>query len=220
MAKQFTRFLRWLLFLWVRVEVFPDNNPAAVMATDRPTLYVLADRGLSELLLLTGIAHSRALPNPQAPFALPALAHHHSVYSVASRSPLIDWIRHRRKHSPMLNDFIDAASRDPSLNFQVVPVSVFWGRPLARQKHFIQVLFADRWALAGRTRKFFTLLFHGRNARVIFSQALDFREILAQTGSDEHALQDFLIEADQPARGHLRPADYAQKTPRRTSRRD
>ncbi len=195
LATQFTRFLRWLLFLWVRVEVFPDNDPAAAMAPDRPTLYVLADRGLSDLLLVAGIARARRLPDPQAPFAHPALAHHHSVYSVASRSPMIDWLRHRRKHSVMLSDMLDAATRDPSLDFQVVPVSVFWGRPLARQKHFIQVMFADRWALAGRTRKFFTLLIHGRNARVIFSQAQSFREILAQTGNDEHALQDYLIEA-------------------------
>ena len=165
------------------------------MADDQPTLYVLADRGLSDLLLLAGIARERGLPQPQAPFALPQLAHHHSVYSVAARNPLIDWLRQRRKHSVMLADFLDAAERDPALDFQVVPVSVFWGRPLARQKSWFQVMFADTWALAGRTRKFFTLLFQGRNARVIFSQAIPFREIVASTGFDENALQDYLIDA-------------------------
>ena len=53
------------------------------------------------------------------------------------------------------------------LDLQTVPVSVFWGRPLARHKNWLQVLFADTWSLAGRTRKFFTLLFHGRMDRMI-----------------------------------------------------
>jgi len=193
LKRQFNRFLRWILFLWVKVEVFPDDNPRAVLNPERPILYVLADRGLSDLLVLTEITRRYNLPDPRNPIALDGLARHHSVYSVAARSPLIDWIKRRRKHSVMLTDFIDAFSEDEALDLQIVPVSVFWGRPLARHKNWLQVLFADTWSLAGRTRKFFTLLIHGRNTRLIFSQALDFRSILAETGNQEQDLQEILI---------------------------
>ncbi len=193
MKKQFNRFLRWILFRWVKVEVFPADNPASIIDPERPTLYVLADRGISDLLVLTQISHQCGLPEPIARIPIDALSHHHSVYSIASRNPLIDWIKRRRKHSAMLNDLMQAFVVDENLDLQVVPVSVFWGRPLARHKNWLQVLFADTWSLAGRTRKFFTILFHGRNARLIFSQALDFRDLVEQNGNDEQDLQESLI---------------------------
>ena len=193
MKRQFNRFLRWILFLWVRVEVFPDDNPRSMLDPERPILYVVADRGLADLLVLTEIARRYDLPDPRARIPIIELAQHHSVYSIASRSPLIDWVKRRRKHSVLLTDFIQAFAENQKLDLQIVPVSVFWGRPLARKRNWLQVLFADTWALAGRTRKFFTLLIHGRNTRLIFSQALSFRDILAQTGEHEQDLQEFLI---------------------------
>ncbi len=192
MRKEFTRFLRWLLFLWVRVEVFPDGEPRQVMDPRRPTLYVLADRGVSDLLVLSGICRRHRLPDPLSRYPAAALSRYHSVYSVASRSPLIDWVKRRRKRSQMLDSFLQAIAQDESLDVQVVPVSVFWGRPLARQKSWLQVLFADTWALAGRTRRFFTLLIQGRNTRLIFSQAMDLRQIVAEAGAEEAAVQQYL----------------------------
>ncbi len=213
MRKQFTRFLRWLLFRWVRVEVFPEGDPAATIEPGRPTLYVLAHRGLTELLVLSEIAQRHGLPDPLARLSIDRLARHHSVYTVASRSPFTDWLRRRRKRSLMLADIVVAGNEDPDLELQVVPVSVFWGRPLERQKHWLQVLFADTWALAGRTRKFFTLLVHGRNARLIFSQPLEFRAILAEVDGDEDSLQEYLVNtlaAQREATFGPRVATFAQ----------
>ncbi|MCP4233778.1 MAG: glycerol-3-phosphate 1-O-acyltransferase, partial [Aestuariibacter sp.] len=173
------RILRWLLFLWVKVEVFPRENPPFDLDPSLPTLYVLADRGLSDLLVLTHSTRQLNLPSPLARISIASVTYHHSVYSIASPSPLTDWIRRRKKHSTMLQDFIYALQNGEQTKLQVVPVSVFWGRPLAKQKHWSQVLFADTWAVAGRIRKFFTLLIHGRNTRLIFSRPLSF-ELLAR----------------------------------------
>ena len=112
MKKQFNRFLRWILFLWVKVEVFPADNPASIIDSERPTLYVLADRGVSDLLVLTQITHRYGLPEPIARIPIDALRHYHSVYSIASRNPLIDWIKRRRKHSAMLSDLMRAFAED------------------------------------------------------------------------------------------------------------
>ena len=189
---QFKRFLRWLLFVWARVEVFPNDHPRQVLDPARPVLYVLADRGLADLLVLTEIAARYRLPNPLARLSLPGLEGHHCVYSLAPRNPMLDWFRRRRKHSEMLSDILQAFRENPALELQVVPVSVFWGRPLARQKSWLKVLFADTWSLAGRTRKFFTILVQGRNTRLIFSQALELREFVDGPGSDQAGLQELL----------------------------
>ena len=173
--------------------MFPADNPASVLDRSRPTLYVLADRGMSDLLVLTQACRRYGLPDPLSAIPIEVLHHYHSVYSIASRSPLIDWIKRRRKRSRMLAELMKAFADDENLDLQIVPVSIFWGRALARQKNWVQVLFADTWALAGRTRKFFTIMFNGRNARLIFSQALDFRELIEQNDNDEQDLQESLI---------------------------
>jgi glycerol-3-phosphate O-acyltransferase len=188
------------LFLWVKVEVFPQPDPAVDIDPLRPVLYVLADRGVSDLLVLNESTQRHGMPDPLMHTLIGELHRYHSVYSIASRNPVTDWIKRRRKRSPMLSDFIAAFVDNPDLELQIVPVSVFWGRPLARYKHWLQVLFADTWALAGRTRRFFTLLIHGRNARLIFSQALDFRELLELSGYDEQRLQLRLMELLQQQR--------------------
>lgn len=181
------------MFMWIRVEVFPDDDPRKAFDPERPVLYVLADRGISDLLVLTDVARRYQLPDPRQRVGIEQLARHHSIYSIASRNPLIDWIRRRRKHSAMLTDFMRTFAENPDLDLQIVPVSVFWGRPLARHRNWLQVLFADTWALAGRIRKFFTVLIHGPNTRLIFSQAENFRDIVNEFGGDEQDLQEYLI---------------------------
>jgi glycerol-3-phosphate O-acyltransferase len=193
LKKQFNRFLRWILFLWVRVEVFPESNPGEVMDPARPVLYVLADRGLSDLLVLGEITTRYDLPDPLARIPIETPRQYHSIYSIASRNPFGDWVKRRRKHSVMLTDLMQAFAENENLELQIVPVSVFWGRPLARHRHWFQVLFADTWVLAGRLRKFFTILFHGRNTRLIFSQALNFRDIVIDNENHEQDLQEFLV---------------------------
>jgi glycerol-3-phosphate O-acyltransferase len=201
------------MFLWVRVEVFPQPEPSAALDSDRPVLYVLADRGLSDLLVLAEVTRRYRLPDPLSRIPIVELRQHHSVYSLASRSPLTDWMKSRRKSSPMLAEFIRRFAENPELDLQIVPVSVFWGRPLARYKHWLQVLFADTWAIGGRTRRFFTILIHGRNASLIFSRAIDFRALLEQSENDEQNLQDTLL-------GLLRQQREASFGPRITNHRE
>jgi len=90
LKRQFNRLLRWLLFLWVKVEVFPQPDPAVDIDALRPVLYVLADRGLSDLLVLTELTACHEMPDPLMRIPLADLSHYHAVYSVASRNPVTD----------------------------------------------------------------------------------------------------------------------------------
>ena len=58
--------MRWILFLWVRVEVFPQPDPANGIDPLQPVLYVLADRGLSDLLVLNELTSNNGMPDPLA----------------------------------------------------------------------------------------------------------------------------------------------------------
>ena len=193
MTFQIHRLLRWLLFLWVKVESFPKENPPFDMNTSLPTLYVLADRGLSDLLVLTHTTRQLDLPNPLQRTSIPSVTYHHSVYSIASRSPLTDWIRRRRKQPNLLQDYLYALQSGEPIKLQVVPVSVYWGRPLAKQKHWLQVLFADTWAVGGKTRKFFTILMQGRNTRLLFSKPLSFETLARECNFSADDLHNELL---------------------------
>jgi glycerol-3-phosphate O-acyltransferase len=193
MVRRIHALLRWLLFLWVKVEVFPRDNPPFEHDPDKATIYVLADRGLSDLLVLTRVTNTLGLPDPLQRIPISALSNYHSIYSIASRSPLTDWLRRRKKQAPLLQDLMQTLRQDGGLEIQIVPVSVYWGRPLAKQKHWLQVLFADTWAMAGRTRKFFTILFQGKNTHLIFSKPLDIQSIAKQCDHSAEALHDFLL---------------------------
>lgn len=173
--------------------MFPEDIATSKIDPQRPTLYVLADRGLSDLLVLSEITLSSKLPNPLDHIPVDSLSNYHSVYSIASSSPMIDWIRRRRKQSSLLSDFLGVLQQQGELDLQLVPVSVFWGRPLARQKHWLKVLFADTWVLAGRTRRFFTILIQGRSTRLVFSAAIDFKTLASGLQYDAGELHRHLL---------------------------
>ena len=194
------------------MEAFPQPHPDEAIDQSKPTLYVLADRGLSDLLVLQAVSAAHNMPDPLERLNMHDLHRYASVYSVASRSPLTDWVRRRRKQSPMLKDLVAALADNSDLDLQIVPVSVFWGRPLARHKHWLQVLFADTWAIAGRTRRFLTVLIHGRNTRLIFSPPLELRALLEASEYREDVLQKMLVNL-------LRQQREATFGPQITSRR-
>nr|MDJ0833626.1 glycerol-3-phosphate 1-O-acyltransferase PlsB [Gammaproteobacteria bacterium] len=184
--------LRKLLFSWIRVDVLPQN-PLQDIDPEKPVLYVLAARGLSELLVLERICKQQGLHDPLATIAIHGFKHH-SVYSVASRNPVSDWLLQQRKHSLMLEELVAALQADADIDISVVPVSVFWGRPIAKQRHWLKVLFSDTWELGGRTRKFFTLLLNGRQTTLIFSTPQSFRELSEQAQHSVEDLNDALAQ--------------------------
>ncbi len=183
--------LRKLLFLWVRVETLPKQLPPDDWC-DHPVLYVMAERGLSDLLVLEQITQLSSLPDPLD--RLPGAASHHSAYSVASRNPMSEWLRQKPKHSPMLDDLLQRLEEDPDFDLCLVPVSVFWGRPIARERHWLQVLFADTWALGGRLRRLFTILVNGRQTTLIFSPAVRLRRLASDSGYSVETLNQSLTE--------------------------
>ncbi len=186
------RLLIKLLFLWVRVEILPRNLTASDMPPG-PILYVMAERGLSELLVLEHTTDALQITNPLEPIAIQGYKHH-SVYSIASRNPLSDWITQQKKHSLMLEELIGAIEADDSIDISVIPVSVFWGRAIARQRHWLKVLFSDTWEMAGRTRKLLTLLVNGRHGTIIFQPPQSFRALCKQAQDTSENLNDLLSD--------------------------
>lgn len=185
-------FFRWLLFLWVKVDVFPKDTLPFESDSAQPVLYVLADRGLSDLLVLSHTTDTLGLPNPLDSLLITPNHRYPSLYCVTSRNTMIEWLQRENGQVNLLQDVLNANESGEQRDLLVVPVSVYWGRPLAKQKHWLQALFADTWAVGGRTRKFFTLLIHGRSSRLIFSEPMSFRAIAQLNNHSAEDIQSYL----------------------------
>jgi glycerol-3-phosphate O-acyltransferase len=187
------RLLQKILFLWVRVEVLPQPIVAENFATS-PVLYVLEKRELSDMLVLERVARTEGLADPLQTIDLQGYKHH-SIYSIASRNPVTDWLMRQKKNSLMLEELITATQTDENLDICIVPVSIFWGRPIAKQRHWLTVLFSDTWEVTSKFRKLFTILLHGRNTTLIFSEPQSLRKLHQTTDGSAEALNEKLAES-------------------------
>ncbi len=183
-------FLQKLLFVWVKVEVLPrDTNQESWGKA--PVLYILEARGLTDLLVLDRITKTGKLPDPFSTLPISGITHH-SIYSVASKTPVSDWLMQQQKHSLMLEELLEALEKDEQQDITIIPVSIFWGRPIAKQRHWLKVLFSDSWEVAGGLRKFLTILVHGRKTTLIFSPPQSLRKLSVKSKGIPENLNELL----------------------------
>lgn len=182
---------RRLLYLWVKSEVLPSGSAQSFIDTGKPVIYVLENRSWSNLLVLEHECIKRNLPLPLSRVPSNHFAAWHSVYTTAPRLPFKAWLVKQPKRSRMLRGLLEVLHEYPEEDIQFVPVSIFWGRPVSKQRSWVMVLFADSWALAGRTRKLFTILFNGRHTLVKFSEPIYGRSFI-QTGVTDDETIDHL----------------------------
>lgn len=179
-----------LLYLWIRTDIIQPDMPT-VGDRNCVTVYVLPSRAWSDLLVLDRECKKLGLSPPLSRIQPSPLTKWHHVYTVAPAQPLKAWLQQKPKRSKMLSGLYRALLAHPELEVKFVPVVIFWGRPVLKQKHWLRVLFSDTWGFAGRTRRFFTILFNGKSTLLQFSPAISLREIIQQGNNPDDAL-DYL----------------------------
>ncbi|MGI9285662.1 MAG: glycerol-3-phosphate 1-O-acyltransferase PlsB [Pseudomonadales bacterium] len=160
---------------WIRPAVLPDTPHTLFESVDSPC-YVLENSGLADRLALHITCKKLNLPLPGS----------HSATRI--EGPIS--IRRgqgflvRRSHHEVerLQTMVEHA-RKTSDNIILIPVAVYWGRSPDKERSFLKLMFSENWTIAGRTRKFFTTLLHGRHTLVQFSEPLSLSDLL-QEGQD------------------------------------
>ena len=167
----FVPLARRVLYAWVRTTVFAES--AAGLDPARPVCYVLQDRHLSNLLVLFAESRRAGLPPGEAPLVLGPVQAKRSVFFL------------NRRHngaapppSPVLVSQVRAVVADPTLDVQLVPVVILWGRSPAKQESILKALLAETWRSSGWLRQFFAILLHGRQTLVRFNPPLSLRELV------------------------------------------
>jgi glycerol-3-phosphate O-acyltransferase len=165
--------------LWARPVVQPEVPTDLLAGDDTPVCYVLENGGLADLLALERACGQSGLPSPTEAF-------YYCGQRVSRRffvlRPLQGFLLRRRSGvgSGRLKELVGLSLRHKQ-DLRLVPVAIYWGRSPDKESSFFKLLFSENWDVAGRTRKFFATLLHGRNTLLRFSHPLALSAIIEST---------------------------------------
>ncbi|TGG92760.1 glycerol-3-phosphate 1-O-acyltransferase PlsB [Natronospirillum operosum] len=171
------RLLKKLLALWIRF----DNQAGASLPelnTRHPVIYVLRRESTSDSLAADLFLARHRLP------ALHAEADHRPLVALELKQRHQRRLKRRQEPTPLVK-LCQQVHADSTLDYQLVPISVFWGRSPNKESSLFRILFSDRWSIPGPVRKFFTVLFNGRATFVEVNAPLSLRELMQNTASVE-----------------------------------
>ncbi|MEE4250887.1 MAG: glycerol-3-phosphate 1-O-acyltransferase PlsB [Alcanivoracaceae bacterium] len=176
-------FARLILNLYTRATEQLDDLDALGIYSDAPVVYVLRDAAMSDILVVERETRRMKLPSPLAPVDF-ANQHLRRRSFAIYRRPIFG--RDRVSASPQrLEHLISALRRDPSLDVQLVPVSVFWGRRPEKENSLWKIIFSDNWSAPGLLKKIVIVLTQGRQLLIQFSQPMSLRQLVDESDDDQ-----------------------------------
>ncbi|MEX0605462.1 MAG: glycerol-3-phosphate 1-O-acyltransferase PlsB [Marinobacter sp.] len=176
--------LRKLLFLWVRTDVIGGSREALELDPDKPVCYVLQYSSMSSRLVLEQEVERAGLPSARVPLPIHKGTDRSFFFLYRRTGGLF---RHRQTPvlTPRMRQIVELGVEDPTLDIQIVPVSLFWGRSPDKAKSLVKLLLSDTWSVAGRVQKFLIILVHGRNTYVQFSKPISLSEVVDEYRNNE-----------------------------------
>jgi len=173
--------LGWLLDPWLKLDI--GNGAQVTIDPERPICYVLEDYGLSNALILQRACRESGLPAPLQPITGDLLGRKRAYVALSRRHSnalgLLPGAEHRT-HSGSLARLLQAHRDNPTLDVQLVPVSIFVGQAPKRTSGWFSVLFSENWALVGRFRRLLAVLLNGRDTLVQFAAPVSLRSSVAE----------------------------------------
>ncbi len=201
--------IRGVVNLWVRFTVAPgDLERLQIPASG--VCYVLENDLLLDALVLDAACRRHRLPGLSGS----SLLGRRAVFGVRRLRGLLIR-RPDPSASRRLQRLVELVLADASIDVTLVPVAVFWGRAPAREQSWLKLLFAEQWALAGRTRGALAALLHGRNVLVQFGEAASLRKLIDGQTRQELAVR----RVSRLLRRHFRGARAAVIGPDLSHRR-
>ena len=166
--------------LWARPHVLPEDLQRRYAQHPRPIVYVLERRSVADLVVLEKVAQAHGLPDPMQPLRPPLPSR--SACFLERRASY--WgERFDRRIPQTLRELVSAVNGDASLDVDLIPVSVFWGRAPDKEDSWFRLLLAENWDRVGHFRRMLSVVLNGRNLFVQFGEPVSLKS-LAEDGLD------------------------------------
>ena len=170
--------MNWLLRLWVRFKVRPEDVVERLHARNNPVCYVIEERSAVDLAVLQDACVHLKLPRPRKRLIEKSKDLRSFFYLSQPRGFWDE--RLDRRPPPQLGQMIEALRGDPQLDIDLVPVAVYWSRAPQKERSWFRLLFVEDWALTSRARRFMQVLFNGRDAILEFDDPISLRSLLGE----------------------------------------
>lgn len=170
----------------------PNSSPKDIkdelgIKADKPIVYVLKTDSAADLIALEMVTEKYGLPTPFKKIVISGQQRQPTLFVEKPRTLLFK----QRKSVNITRsgaELFRAHRENDTLDVQLIPVSVFWGRKPGRASKSWMDLLTDR-SSPGWLSKLFIVLFLGRDTVVSFSQTVSSREMLSSLESDERLAQ-------------------------------
>ena len=167
--------LRAPLSWWARPHVLPEDLKRRFGHGERPVCYVLNQTGAADLIVLEKVCAAYGLPAPLEPLKSP-LPDRSTLFLERHAGFWGDRIDHRI--SGAMRQLVHAAVADPTLDVDLTPVTILWGRAPDKADSWLRLLLSENWERAGRFRRALSVLVNGRNLFVQFGDPVSFRAMV------------------------------------------
>lgn len=164
---------------WARPAVQPEEPASLVAGSNAVVCYVLETGGLADTLALERICKLNSLPSPTASFDFGGNTENRRIVVLRKMRGFI-FRKPRARGSSLLRRLVEASAAAGGEELILVPVAIYWGRSPDKERSLLKLLFSEDWDVAGRIRKFFATVMHGRNTLLRFSDPLPLHSIVVQ----------------------------------------
>ncbi|OHU86103.1 MULTISPECIES: glycerol-3-phosphate 1-O-acyltransferase PlsB [Pseudoalteromonas] len=206
-------FAHWANLLFVKTKLLPDNPIAQFdLNPNLPTFYVARLNSRADLAALDAVCKKLGLPRPTQPQRL-GNNDIDRFLGLQNPTPLFAKVAAPSNVLTKGRAIFTALHGDPQIQAQIIPVTILWGRNPGKEKAGIGTLFSHSLTPSW-LRKFFVLLFSGRDNLVRFSQPIDLKQLINDK-SDVDELPQKLVRV---ARVHFHRQKLAATGPKLPSR--
>ncbi|MBF7074432.1 glycerol-3-phosphate 1-O-acyltransferase PlsB [Glaciecola sp. MH2013] len=204
LRKVFTSPIRWL----ISVRSVPANIEAELgIDKKKPILYLIQTESITDLVALQKSTAGLGLPDPSSTISFLGEEHKRCYYLSRPQGLFTRKVK-KTEIEDVFTDMFHLHRENPELDLQVVPVSISWGRSAGKESSGFAQLLADR-ASPSWLRKFFIVLFLGRDNIVSYSKAVSTQQMGQLHGSNQRISQKLV----RVARTHFQRKRQAMSGP-------
>lgn len=188
-VKLFAALLKWPMWPLLKYKVVPEQ-PIAELALDqsRPLFYICTTESAADLTAIRRICAALHLPDPADSVTLNGSTHPRTLFLEKPHTLLFK--RGKTLALEQGQALLQAHLSDPTLNAQLVPVALLWGRAPGKEnsiKWLLGEAHAPNWLA-----KLLIVLISGRHTLVRFSKAVSLQQMAAQFGADQDTAHKLL----------------------------
>lgn len=171
---------------WSRPAIQPDNPVDYLPGVDSEVCYILETGGLADTLALERACRTYGMPSPTSGFNFNGIRENRRIITMRRMQGFI--LRRKRATGSMrLKRIVEASVNANGKELLLMPVAIYWGRSPDKERSLLKLLFSENWDVAGRIRKFFVTVLHGRNTLLRFSEPATLSSIVTEDLASELA---------------------------------